>query len=153
MSDEDLFEVSDRLLGRFDFAAELAAVEDNHREQKRRLLTSIIEVMDSFDRLFITIEDSFNSMSDPERQRFNSIQLIARQLERLLQNAGVTYIPALNVPFDSDKHFIVDVKEISGVPADTIVQEVLKGYEWEGEILRIPHVIIAGNPAPTVEEE
>jgi molecular chaperone GrpE len=151
MDEEDWIDSSERLLGRFDFTAELANVKREHYEQTRLFLTTFIEVMDSFDRLFAGHEDSLETI--PGQQLLSSVRLISLQLERALQNAGVKHIPTLNLPCDSEKHFIVDVKESPDVPEDTIVQEILKGYEWEGEVLRLPHVIVAAKPSQSVKED
>jgi molecular chaperone GrpE (heat shock protein) len=35
----------------------------------------------------------------------------------------------------------------------TIVQEVFRGYEWEGELLRKPRVLVARGADSTVQEE
>jgi molecular chaperone GrpE len=153
MNEDELLDSSERLLGRFDFAATLATVEREHYAQTRKLLTSFIEVMDSFDRLFGGLKDSLETATEQQCLLLNSVRLISRQMERALQNAGVKQIPALDLLCDSDKHFIVDVKESPGIAEDTIVQEVLKGYEWDGEVLRFPHVIVAGKPSQSVKEK
>jgi molecular chaperone GrpE (heat shock protein) len=153
MDEENWLDQSELLLSRIDFAAERSKLEREHIEQTRSLLMSFIQVMDSFDRLFSSLEDSLETIPEQQLSVMNSARLISRQLERAFENAGVSRIPALNLLCDSDKHFVVDVRESPGVPEDTIVQEVLRGYEWEGEILRLPHVIIAGKPSPVVEEK
>lgn len=153
MSDEDVLDATERLLGRFDFAAQLATLEREHRDQTQALLLSFIEVQDSLDRLFGNLEEEIESVSAKELARLKTLRLIGQQLEMALQKAGVTPIICLNRQCDPEKHVIVDVKQVPGVAEDTIVQEVFRGYEWNGEVLRLPHVIVAVGISQRLKEE
>jgi molecular chaperone GrpE len=140
----------ERLLGRFDFTLQLTEIEQQHRSAIRAILIPFIEVMDSFDRLLGDIQDTDSPLPDP--MNTNTVRLIARQLQNALRNAGVTRIECLNTAYDPHKHLAADVKDVPGIADETIVQEISKGYEWDGEILRLPHVIVA-NAKPQGEKE
>ena len=128
------------LIGGFDFAKALAAKEEDHRANLRALLIPLLEVMDSFDRLFAFLEGK------PVPEYLETVRLIARQLERVLNGAGATPVGSLGKAAEPGKHEILDVRDAAGVEEGLIVEEVERAYEWDGELLRKARVIVAGDP-------
>jgi molecular chaperone GrpE (heat shock protein) len=143
MPEEDAFDQTERLLGRFDFAAQLAVQEEQHQAQLRILLLAFVEVMDSFDRFFASTGEPADVTPAQAHSWLNTFRLMGRQLENTLRDAGVIPITCLGQEAQPGQHEIVGVQEVPGVEKDTIVQEVFRGYAWNGEILRKPRVIVA----------
>ena len=143
MNDRDTFDPAERLLGRFDFASQLAANEEDHRRRLRALLLSFIEVMDSFDRLFSGLDEHEEVPAGKAQQCLKSCRLIRRQLDHALSGAGVSATSSLMLPAEPGRHEIVGVKAVPGAEEGVIVEEVFRGYTWDGETLRKPQVIVA----------
>ena len=136
--DEDV----ERLLGRFDFATKLFALEQEHHQRLKSVLITFVEVMDSFERLFGAdeqIELSTQEMCDWIR----TCRLIRRQLMQSLNDAGVTQFISSGKIASPDLHEISGVETRSDCEEDTIIRELFHGYRWDGEILRKARVIIA----------
>lgn len=128
-----------KLLEAFDFASTMAEKEKGHEAQTRALLLSFLEVADSFDRCFAAPE----SRPEHERQSLKTFELIRKQLDVALSRAGVTPIICLGRTADPALHEIVEVRYTGGVEEEVIVEEIRRGYEWNGEVLRPPQVVIA----------
>lgn len=143
MNEKDIFGQTERLLGRFDFTVQLATKEREHRQHLRRLLLSFVEVMDSFDRFLAGLGESEEATPEAARQWLKTFRLIGRQFEQALRDAGVSSISCLGQKAEPGRHEIIGVVEAPGVGEDTIVQEVFRGYKWDGEILRKPRVKVA----------
>ncbi len=153
MNEKDVFDQADRLLGRFDFASQMAVKDEEHRERLRVLLLSFVEVMDSFDRLFSAMGEGREMTTEQARSYLKSCRSIARQLGQSLADAGVEPIPALGLQATAGRHVIVDVIDAPEVNEGVIVQEIFRGYEWNGELLRKPQVVVARGAEQTTREE
>lgn len=129
------------LLQAFDFAGVMAEKDKEHDTQTRALLLSFLDVMDSFDRCLNPLED--NTATDDEGHWVKTFRLIRKQLAAVLSKAGVTPISSLNQIADPELHEIVEVKTTNEVEEAVILEEVRRGYEWKGVLLRRPQVVIA----------
>ena len=136
MAEDSLTQQSAKLLQAMDFAIELAVKEEEHQQQMRALLLSLLDVIDSFDRFFAGMEGQTVNW-------LNTVRLIARQLEHALNQAGLTPIACLGQKADPPRHEIVEVKETFEAENDVIVEVVSRGYEWNGQLLRRPQVVVA----------
>ena len=145
MKDPEFLDQADRLLGRFDFASQMAIKEETHRRHIRAMLLSFVDVMDSFERLFSGLGEAEPMTADQARQCMKSCRLIGRQLDQALRQAGVTELPSLTQPAEPGLHEIVGSRPAPGVEDGVIVEEVFRGYGWDGEILRKPRVIVSRN--------
>lgn len=127
--------------GGFDFALELSKQKQRDRALFRNMLLSFIEVADSFDRYFALL--SRKGSDQPHDESLRTVYLIAKQLEAALRQAGVAPIQCLGQQAVPGSHEILEVQDVPGAVEDEIVGELLRGYEWDGEILRKPGVIAA----------
>lgn len=153
MSDFDTYDEADKLLGRFDFALQMAAKDDAHRAQTRAILLSFIEVMDSFDRFFAGLTETEEASGEAARNWLSTCRLIGRQLEKSLRDAGVKPIPCMGETAEPGKHEIIGAIDAPGMEKEIIVQEASRGYEWDGEIIRKPRVIVAKGVEQHTKEE
>lgn len=135
--------VPEKLLKAFDFAGAMAEKEKEHEEQMHSLLLSFLEVMDSCDRFFVHVEEVKEPVSEEASNWLNTFRLIRRQLESALKKAEVTPIPCLGKVFNPDIHEIVEVKNMDDVEEGIIMEEVKRGYDWKGKLLRRPQVVVA----------
>ena len=142
MAEDPLADQSAKLLRALDFAAEAAALQEEHEERFRSLIESLFAVVDSFDRLLA-------DAGGGEEAWQGTVKRIAGQLERALAQAGVTEIRCRGDVADPRRHQIVDVKPMDGVDDDTIVDVLSRGWEWNGKPVRLPRVVVARNPKET----
>src|SRR5690242_4776234 len=125
----------------FDFAGVMAEKDKEYDKQTRAMLLSFLDVMDSFDRCLNPLEDN-TAIKDVE-QWVKTFRLIRKQLAAALGKAGVTPISSLDQAADPELHEIVEVKTTNDVEEGVILEEVKRGYEWSGALLRRPQVVIA----------
>jgi len=78
------------------------------------------------------------------------LDMLHRQLVDVLKGVGVEEISAVGKPLDPEKHEVVNSVERDDVPENTVVEEVRKGYQLNGKVLRTALVIVA-KPKPTDE--
>jgi molecular chaperone GrpE len=71
------------------------------------------------------------------------IEMIRRSLLTLLRQRQITPIVALGQPFDSECMYAISQQESDSIPANHIMQEVVRGYRIGDRILREAQVIVA----------
>jgi molecular chaperone GrpE len=71
------------------------------------------------------------------------IDLIRRSLLDVLRQRQVTPITAKGELFDAQYMYAVGRQPDASVPENTVIQEVVRGYTWRGQILREAQVIVA----------
>lgn len=110
---------------------------------RQDLLLRFLEVVDNFQRALMP---QVMASADADGLR-RGLELISRQLDNLLAQEGVEPIQAVGNPFDPHLHEAVAVWESPGVEADTVTDEMQKGYLYRGEVLRPARVRVARPPA------
>jgi len=78
------------------------------------------------------------------------LDMLHRQLVDVLKGVGVEEISAVGKPLDPEKHEVVNSVERDDAPENTVVEEVRKGYQLNGKVLRTALVVVA-KPKPTDE--
>lgn len=71
------------------------------------------------------------------------IALIQRSLLDILRQRQVVPIAAEGCPFDSQTMYALGREENVAVPENTVIQEVVPGYLWKGQVLRESQVIVS----------
>jgi molecular chaperone GrpE len=132
----------DQLLAGFDFAQANAAAADSHRRELESVLLGFVGVVDSLHALEQRCRDL--SESGLEHIPARAAAIIVKQALQALQRAGATPMNCIGQPLDLALHEVVDVRSVPGVAADTIVEEVERGYVWRNRTLRQAKVVIAG---------
>lgn len=109
---------------------------DEAEREKRRFLRTILPLVDNLEMVLK------HSDSDPEVLR-QGVELIHQELLRTLESEGLKPIESVGQRFDPFVHEAVEVVETDEHPADTIVDEVQRGYMYKGELLRPARVRVA----------
>jgi molecular chaperone GrpE len=137
---KDPWDDAGKLLAALDFSAEAAAREREHQERFVDFVRSLLDVIDSFDRVL--------EANAPQEANvaLNTVRLIARQLEAALARGGVTPIACLNTPLDPQHHEVVEIVETTDAPDDSIIAVQARGFEWNGLAIRRPRVVVAHHP-------
>jgi len=141
---EDRFALDgDQLLRAFDFASELSAREMEHRDRMRSLLLDLVNVLHGFDRLWKSFEPIQDVTPEKARHLVESCGVLKRHIEKVLNDAGVSSIQCLGAPLDPKMHSVMETRPTNDIQADTIVEEVSRGFTWHGELLVKALVVVA----------
>ncbi len=112
----------------------------------RQILLNFLEVLDSLDRL-VKLTSSIPQQSESEASNWsNHLQTLREQLLKVFEQAGVTFFDCVGQPFDPERHKAVETIERRDIDNYTVIEQVTRGCEWHGTILRIAQVIVAKCP-------
>jgi molecular chaperone GrpE len=103
---------------------------------KTDLVLQLLDVVDNFERALKHMEGASSAIN-------RGIKAIYRQLLRMLEAQGITSFNSLHLKFDPALHEAVGSVESKRYPADTVVEEISRGYRWGSELLRPAKVVIA----------
>ena len=115
--------------------------EDRVRYANEALLRELIPVLDNLDRALASARAAGGAESV-----MSGVELIQRELLRVLERAGVARYSAVGQPFDPTRHeAIARVVSVDAAP-DTVVSETAPGYLLHGRVLRPAMVTVAAAP-------
>lgn len=115
--------------------------EDYVRYANESLLRDLVPVLDNLDRALAAArtDGSANGLRE-------GVELIQRELLKVLERAGVARYSALGAPFDPTRHEAVARVVNPHVAPNTVVDEVLPGYMLHNRVLRAALVSVAVAP-------
>jgi len=105
------------------------------------LLRDLIPVLDNLDRAIEAARGAAGGAGLVE-----GVELIQRELLKVLERAGATRYSALGQVFDPTRHEAIARTVRGDVVPDTVVQEQLPGYLLHGRVLRPALVAVAAAP-------
>jgi len=115
--------------------------EEHTRYANETLIREVIPVLDNLDRALDAARASGNAPGLLE-----GVELIQRELLKVLERAGVTRYSALGQPFDPTRHEAI-ARVVSAEQApNTVVGETAPGYLLHGRVLRAALVAVAAAP-------
>lgn len=108
------------------------------------LIEKLLPILDDLER-FLDHSKQENSTNDPF---YKGVELIYNKFIRILELQGLQKIDCVGHQFDVNLHdaLLVIPNEDPNVAANTIIQEVEKGYKLHDKIIRHAKVIVAGEP-------
>ncbi len=113
---------------------------DAQREEERaraeeNLVEGLLPVLDEFDA-------AINSLEEGEHKR--GVEMVRGNFWKVLSSHGLKAMECVGKKFDSDMHEAAKSVEAKGEKEDGIVvEELRKGFEFNGKILRHPLVVVA----------
>jgi len=128
----------------------IAADFDNFRKRTRaekeelvkyanvNLVSELLPVLDNFERALDVKEPS-----EEVQKYLMGMEMIFKQLMKILNDAGLEYIEALGKTFDPEKHEAVMRVTDTEVETDTVVEELRKGYAFKDKVIRPSMVKVA----------
>jgi molecular chaperone GrpE len=112
--------------------------EDYVRSASEALVRDLLPVLDNFERALNA------ARQDPAAAAVAAgVELIQRELLRVLERAGVTPFTAVGAPFDPERHEAVARVPAAGRPDMSVVDEIARGYTINGRVLRPAQVTVA----------
>lgn len=125
---------------------------DNFRKRARReeaeqrlhgLQEALRVLLPAWDNLHRALAHPGASAEDLRR----GIELTERQWAEGLRKLGVEPVPAAGLPFDPHLHQAVEMVDTTEAPDHTVLEELQRGYQWNGRLLRPAMVRVARNAA------
>lgn len=104
----------------------------------RDIIEKILPVLDNFERGLTAVPEDAKGSAFAE-----GIEMIYKQLVKMLEDAGVEAIEALGQQFDPDLHNAVMHVEDDSFAENEITQELQKGYKYRGTVIRHSMVQVA----------
>jgi molecular chaperone GrpE len=132
-----------RIMAEFDNAKKRAAREreDYTRYANESLLRELLPVLDNFERALQA------ARSQPSAEAVTSgVELIQRELLRVLDKFSVAPFDSIGQPFDPTRHEAVARVHAPGHPDMTVVGETARGYMIGNRVLRPAMVTVAMAP-------
>ena len=132
-----------RAAAEFDNARKRAAREREEytRYANESLLREILPVLDNFERALQS------ARNEPTAAAVTAgVELIERELLRVLEKFGVTAFSSVGQPFDPERHEAIARVPAQGHPEGTVVDETARGYLLHGRVLRPAMVTVASSP-------
>jgi molecular chaperone GrpE len=115
--------------------------EDRVRYANESLVRELLPILDNFDRAVASARAAGGAESVVA-----GVELIQRELLRVLERAGVSRYSAVGQPFDPTRHeAIARVVSVEAAP-NTVVSETAPGYMLHGRVVRPAMVAVAAAP-------
>ncbi|PWU25329.1 MAG: nucleotide exchange factor GrpE [Candidatus Rokuibacteriota bacterium] len=137
---ESLQDKNLRLAAEFDNARKRAARdrEDQIRFANESLIRELLPVLDNFDRALQAAK------SEPGAAAVTAgVELIQREVLRVLEKFGATPFSSVGQPFDPERHEAIARVPASSHPEMTVIGETARGYLLHGRVLRPAMVTVA----------
>ena len=142
-SEEKAAEMTDkyqRLMAEFENARKRNAKEQSHMYDvgAKEILAKLLPVVDNFERGLGAMTDA-----DKESSFAQGIEMIYKQLTKVLEDEGVTVIEAQGKEFDPMLHNAVMQQPSDEYESGIVIQELQKGYKYKDKVLRHSMVMVA----------
>ncbi len=134
--DEKIADLTDRL-------QRLMAEFDNYRKRTEKEKASMYDmgISGTVEKLLPVLDNFERGLASvPEEQKTSSVyvgmDMIYKQMIKLLTDMGVEPIDAAGKEFDPNLHNAVMQTEREELPENTVAQELQKGYTYKGSVIR-----------------
>ncbi len=112
--------------------------EDAVRYAGEALLEKLLPVLDNFEMGMKAAENATDAKSIAQ-----GLEMVLKQFQQVLKEAGVETIDAVGHPFDPHRHEALGKHESDEHPEDHVVTQVRKGYKLKDRLLRAASVFVA----------
>ena len=113
---------------------------DAHQYGHENLVKDLLPTVDNLDR---AIDHARKSAGGDLESLLQGVELVQRELLAALTKHGVVRIEALEKPFDPAFHEAMAQVPDESAPANTVIDELQKGYRLRDRLLRPSRVIVA----------
>jgi len=136
-----------------------ADMENLQKITKRQIETITSQASRDLTLKLLPILDAMRQAGDfarghkslPPEEIAVGLDMLYRQLVDVLKAVGVEEINAVGQPLDPERHEVVNSVESEDTPENTVIEEVRKGYQLNGKVLRTALVVVA-KPRPPPNE-
>lgn len=122
-------------------AHEASESQKKSESDAKKMLLSFIEVADAFENVFKNIGARADAVDQQTKIWIGNFRTIYKLLTRALTGAGVTPIETIiGEKANPHWHNVVEVLKQPNRENETILEEIKKGYLWNGKLLRATDV-------------
>jgi len=114
--------------------------EEHTRYANESVLRDLLPVLDNLDRALLA------ARSEPAAAVTTGVELIQRELLRVVEKFGLTPFSSVGQPFDPERHEAVARVQRPDLPDMTVADETGRGYLLNGRVLRPAMVTVAMAP-------
>ncbi len=137
----------------------LAAETENYKKRSERekaeflkrsnqaLVKELLPVLDNLER---ALEAA--GQNQEQKGLLEGLELTRQELWKVLERHGLERVEALGQTFDPEYHEAMMQQEDPEVEENTVLQELQKGYLFQGRLLRPAMVVVSKKPAPADDE-
>jgi len=115
--------------------------EEHLKYANESLIRDLIPVLDNLDRALAAARGAAGATTVVE-----GVELIQRELLRVLEKNGLARFSAIGQTFDPTRHEAIARVVSAGQPPNTVVHETAPGYLLHGRLLRPAMVAVAAAP-------
>src|SRR5262245_59234266 len=115
--------------------------EEHLKYANESLIRDLIPVLDNLDRALAASRGAAGAASVVD-----GVELIQRELLRVLEKNSLTRFSAVGQPFDPTRHEAIARIVSTQQPPNTVVTETAPGYVLHGRLLRAAMVAVAAAP-------
>ncbi len=124
-------------------------VEKAHKFALDKFAAELLPVIDNME-LALSHADHENEELKP---MIEGVELTLKAMLNSVEKFGVVAIDPKDAPFDPEKHQAMSMQEIPGVPANTVIAVMQKGYELNGRVIRPAMVMVSKAAAGSVDTQ
>jgi molecular chaperone GrpE len=118
------------------------------RFSNEKLITELLPIIDDLERSLKASKEQTSSDSF-----YKGVELIYHKMLKKLSEQGVKPFETVGKKFDVNYHDALMQLIKSDVEPETILQEIEKGYQYHGKVIRHAKVIVAAAPTENKEEQ
>ena len=115
--------------------------EDAVRYAGEALLEKLLPVLDNFEMGMKAAETATDAKSIAQ-----GLEMVLKQFQQVLKDAGVETIDAVGQPFDPHRHEALGQHESAEHPEGHVAMQMRKGYKLKDRLLRAASVFVAKPP-------
>jgi molecular chaperone GrpE len=115
-----------------------------YRRANEDLVGELLPALDHFE---IGLREA--ETDEAQRSLVDGFRLIYDQLLSALTKFGLEPLAAAGQPFDPHHHEALTQLPSNDVPADTVLEELRRGYRFGDRLLRAAQVVVSSGPPPT----
>ena len=128
-----------RLAADFDNYKKWAAKERQTIEctAAESLIKKLLDIYESLEKAVCTTSNTTGT------EFVDGVKMIYKEFSRILKSEGLEPIPSVGLPLDVYKHEVLMQKVNDGVPEDTVLEEIQRGYLLNTFVLRPAKVVVS----------
>jgi len=111
-------------------------VESRLLRAKESLFVDVLGVMDNMDRALAQSNGATSGSNKDFEDFAKGVRMIHQQMRQVLAQHGLAPIDALGQPFDPFRHEALMKVEEKDKPDGIILEEIVKGYALDGNVIR-----------------
>ena len=119
-------------------------IETMELREQRKIILDFLDVLDSMDRLVALAKPT--STMYPATNWLEHLRTLRGQMLEVFRCAGVGFFECVGQRFDPSRHEATETVRRQGLDDYTVVEELARGCEWRGQILRFARVVVVRSP-------